>query len=100
MSLIYWTSTQACSPNSRNVRWPRVAHTSSASGRVRRGGVDLAERANYAVVVIGSGPGGYGVAMRLEGTALDFSHTIHRHPTLAEAVLEAAHAVEGKAIHI
>jgi dihydrolipoamide dehydrogenase len=38
--------------------------------------------------------------MRLEGTALDFSHTIHRHPTLAEAVLEAAHTVEGKAIHI
>jgi dihydrolipoamide dehydrogenase len=40
------------------------------------------------------------VAMRLEGTAADLSHTIHAHPTLAEAVLEAAHAVEGKAIHI
>lgn len=40
------------------------------------------------------------VAMRLEGTALDLSRTIHPHPTLAEALLEAAHAVEGKAIHI
>jgi len=40
------------------------------------------------------------VAMRLEATAADLSHTIHAHPTLAEAVLEAAHAVEGKAIHI
>jgi dihydrolipoamide dehydrogenase len=40
------------------------------------------------------------VAMRLEGTAFDLSHTMHAHPTLAEAVLEAAHAVEGKAIHI
>lgn len=38
--------------------------------------------------------------MRLEGTALDLSHTIHAHPTLAEAVLEAAHAVDGMAIHI
>jgi dihydrolipoamide dehydrogenase len=39
------------------------------------------------------------VAMRLEGTTLDLSHTMHAHPTLAEALLEAAHAVEGKAIH-
>lgn len=39
------------------------------------------------------------MAMRLEATALDFSRAIHAHPTLAEAVLEAAHAVEGMAIH-
>jgi dihydrolipoamide dehydrogenase len=38
--------------------------------------------------------------MRLEGTAEDLEHIIHAHPTLAEAVLEAAHAVTGKAIHI
>jgi dihydrolipoamide dehydrogenase len=38
--------------------------------------------------------------MRLEGTVADLTHTIHAHPTLAEAVLEAAHAVEGMAIHI
>ncbi len=40
------------------------------------------------------------VAMRLEGTVEDLTHTIHAHPTLAEAVLEAAHAVHGMAIHI
>ena len=38
--------------------------------------------------------------MRLEGTALDLSHTMHGHPTLSEAVLEAAHAVAGLAIHV
>jgi len=38
--------------------------------------------------------------MRLEGTVADLTHTIHVHPTLAEAILEAAHAAEGMAIHI
>jgi len=38
--------------------------------------------------------------MRLEGTVADLTHTIHPHPTLSEAVLEAAHAAEGMAIHI
>jgi dihydrolipoamide dehydrogenase len=42
-----------------------------------------------------------GVAtMRLEGTALDLTHTIHPHPTLSEAMLEAAHAIYGESIHI
>jgi dihydrolipoyl dehydrogenase len=40
------------------------------------------------------------VAMRLEGTADDLAYTIHAHPTLTEAVLEAAHAVYGMPIHI
>jgi dihydrolipoamide dehydrogenase len=40
------------------------------------------------------------LAMRLEGTGVDISHTVHAHPTLAEAMLEAAHAVYGVAIHI
>jgi dihydrolipoamide dehydrogenase len=39
------------------------------------------------------------VALRLEGTALDLSHAIHPHPTLSEAMMEAAHAVDGMAIH-
>ena len=38
-------------------------------------------------------------AMRLEGTVEDLAHTIHPHPTLTEAVMEAAHAVDGMAIH-
>lgn len=40
------------------------------------------------------------MAMRLEGTVDDLAHTIHAHPTLSEAVLEAAHAVHGMSIHI
>jgi len=40
------------------------------------------------------------VVMRLEGTVEDLEHTIHPHPTLTEAVPEAAHAVFGMAIHI
>lgn len=40
------------------------------------------------------------VAMRLEGTVDDISHAIHAHPTLSEAVGEAAHAAVDWAIHI
>jgi dihydrolipoamide dehydrogenase len=40
------------------------------------------------------------MAMRLEGTVLDVSHTMHAHPTLSEVMLEAAHGVEGMSIHI
>ena len=40
------------------------------------------------------------MVMRLEGTVEDLEHAIHPHPTLTEAVPEAAHAVNGKPIHI
>jgi dihydrolipoamide dehydrogenase len=40
------------------------------------------------------------VAMELESTLEELLHTIHPHPTLAEAVGEAAHATLGHAIHI
>ncbi len=40
------------------------------------------------------------VAMRLECTTEELANTIHAHPTLAEGVLEAAHATLGKAMHI
>jgi dihydrolipoyl dehydrogenase len=39
------------------------------------------------------------VVMRLEGTVEDLERTIHPHPTLTEAVPEAAHAMHGMAIH-
>jgi dihydrolipoamide dehydrogenase len=39
------------------------------------------------------------VAMRLETTAEELFRTIHAHPTLSEAVMEAAHASHGAAIH-
>jgi len=39
-------------------------------------------------------------ALRLESTVEDLIRTIHAHPTFAEAVGEAAHAVHGAAIHV
>lgn len=41
-----------------------------------------------------------GVTRTLEGTAEDIGRTVHAHPTLSEAVREAALAALGKAIHI
>ncbi|MFB6351882.1 MAG: dihydrolipoyl dehydrogenase [Bradymonadaceae bacterium] len=38
-------------------------------------------------------------AMKLESTVLETEHTIHPHPTLSEAVGEAAHAVLGETLH-
>jgi dihydrolipoamide dehydrogenase len=40
------------------------------------------------------------VALRLESTVEELMRTIHAHPTMAEAVGEAAHAVHGAAIHL
>jgi dihydrolipoamide dehydrogenase len=39
------------------------------------------------------------LALRLESTVEELIRTIHAHPTMAEAVGEAAHAVHGRAIH-
>ena len=39
------------------------------------------------------------VALQLESTAEEIYRTIHAHPTLSEAVAEAAHASSGHAIH-
>ena len=40
-----------------------------------------------------------GLAKVLDATPWEIAHTIHPHPTLSEAVLEAALDVDGKAIH-
>lgn len=40
-----------------------------------------------------------GLARVLDATPWEVSHTIHPHPTLSEAIGEAALAIEGKAIH-
>src|SRR5207249_3606896 len=39
-------------------------------------------------------------ALRLESTVEELIRTIHAHPTMAEAVGEAAHAAHGAAIHL
>ena len=40
------------------------------------------------------------VAIRLGASVVDLAHTIHAHPTLAEAVMESAEAAYDRAIHI
>ena len=40
------------------------------------------------------------VALRLEATVEELIHTMHAHPTMAEAIGEAAHATHGAAIHL
>ena len=40
------------------------------------------------------------VALRLESTVEELMRTIHAHPTMSEAIGEAAHAVHGAAIHL
>ncbi len=42
----------------------------------------------------------YGLAMNLEATIDEIHHTIHAHPTLSEALGEAAAATNNEAIHI
>ncbi len=42
----------------------------------------------------------YGLAMKLEATIEDVHHNIHAHPTLSEALGEAAAATTNEAIHI
>ncbi|GAB4334909.1 MAG: dihydrolipoyl dehydrogenase [Calditrichia bacterium] len=41
-----------------------------------------------------------GVAKALETTNLELQHTVHAHPTLSEAIMEAAADASGEAIHI
>ena len=38
--------------------------------------------------------------MKLEATAEEIHNTIHAHPTMSEAVMEAAATIYGEAIHI
>ncbi len=41
-----------------------------------------------------------GIALRTEATVEEMYRTIHPHPTLSEAIPEAAHAVFGRALHL
>ncbi len=40
------------------------------------------------------------LAQNNELTAVEIAHNVHAHPTLSEALMEAAHGVEGQAIHV
>ncbi len=41
-----------------------------------------------------------GTALRLESTVEELFHAVHAHPTLSEAVGEAALGIHGRSIHI
>ena len=40
------------------------------------------------------------LAQFMEITPAEIARTVHAHPTLSEVIMEAAHAVEGHAIHM
>jgi len=40
------------------------------------------------------------VGLQLEITSEELAHVVHPHPTLSEAVLEAAHGLAGSPIHV
>ena len=40
------------------------------------------------------------LAQRMELTSVEIARNVHAHPTLSEVLMEAAHAVEGQAIHM
>jgi dihydrolipoamide dehydrogenase len=40
------------------------------------------------------------IAQMMELTPAEISRNIHAHPTLSEVLMEAAHMIEGHAIHI
>ena len=46
------------------------------------------------------GPSSIATALRLESTVEEIVHAINAHPTMSEAVAEAAHAAHGAAIHM
>ena len=53
----------------------------------------------FGVVEIGAGPGGCPAAIRAALTATELAQTIHSHPTLAGAWMEAADVLLGEPIH-
>jgi dihydrolipoamide dehydrogenase len=89
-------------------KFPFAANGKAAILGERTGFVKIVSEAKYGEIlgVHLFGPhatdliGEAALAMRLEATAMDISQTIHPHPTLTEALMEAALDVGGSAVHI
>ena len=89
-------------------KFPFSANSKAAILGAPEGFVKIVSDAQYGEILgvhmVGSGVteliGEAVMAMRLEGTVQDLAHTVHAHPTLSEAILEAAHAATDGAIHI
>jgi len=52
------------------------------------------------LIVIGGGTGGFAVAMLAEATLPELTHFIPQHPSLGEALVDAAMDVEKRLIHM
>jgi len=69
-----------------------------------KGPADKATGRGRGVHIVGAGAGEMiheaGVLMEFGGSSEDLARTCHAHPTMSEAVKEAALAVEGRAIHM
>ncbi len=89
-------------------KFPLMANSKAIISGDNEGFIKIVSDAQYGEIlgvhIIGTDAGeligGMSLAMSLEATALDLSWNIYPHPTLSEIIHEAAHAVEGKAIHI
>ncbi len=89
-------------------RFPLMANSKAIISGDDEGFIKIVSDAQYGEILgvhiigyeAGELIGGMSLAMSLEATALDLSWNIYPHPTLSEIIHEAAHAVEGKAIHI
>ncbi|HTQ29960.1 MAG TPA: dihydrolipoyl dehydrogenase [Opitutaceae bacterium] len=89
-------------------KFPFTASGKAVASAESEGFVKLITDANtgeiYGAHIIGSEAteliAEYGLAIELEATAEEIHQTIHAHPTLSEAVMEAAAASRDEAIHI
>ncbi len=89
-------------------QFPFVANGKSLGMGEKDGFIKIISDAKYGEI-LGAHMIGHGVTELLpeltlaqahELTAEEIAHNVHAHPTLSEALMEAAHAVEGEPIHI
>ena len=77
-----------------------VIEMALASGLVLAGGASGNDPVNATTAGTGELIAEAVVAMAFDASAEDIARTIHAHPTLAEALHEAALATDGRAIHV
>ncbi len=97
----------ATDPQSRVFRFPYLAGSRARTVGDRSGFVQLI--ADGAGTIVGAQMAGHGVseliaeaalAIEMAATVTDVADTIHPHPTMSEAVMEAAHGLEGHPLHV
>jgi dihydrolipoamide dehydrogenase len=101
------STAMASDPQSRVFRFPYLAGARARTVGDRAGFVQLV--ADGAGTIVGAQMAGHGVseliaeaalAIEMAATVTDVADTIHPHPTMSEAVMEAAHGLEGRPLHV